>query len=116
MIENCVVTAHNAEFDMNVLKQTLDHYGLEEPNIRSLCTLKLSQVAFPQLDDYRLADVTKYLGLEFRHHSCDEDARVCAEIAIQAIPRVSLKKLDLDDADLTPVSYTHLTLPTSDLV
>ncbi|MBK6625976.1 MAG: 3'-5' exoribonuclease [Flavobacteriales bacterium] len=101
MIENCVVTAHNAEFDMNVLKQTLDHYGLEEPNIRSLCTLKLSQVAFPQLDDYRLADVTKYLGLEFRHHSCDEDARVCAEIAIQAIPRVSLKKLDLDDADLT---------------
>ncbi|MBK9074270.1 MAG: 3'-5' exoribonuclease [Flavobacteriales bacterium] len=101
MIENCVVAAHNAEFDMNVLKQTLDLYGLEEPSIRTLCTLKLSQVAFPQLDDYRLADVTKYLGLEFRHHSCDEDARVCAEIAIQAIPRVSLKKLDLDDTDLT---------------
>ncbi|MBK7268941.1 MAG: hypothetical protein IPI07_05335 [Flavobacteriales bacterium] len=45
--------------------------------------------------------MTKYLGLEFRHHSCDEDARVCAEIAIQAIPRVSLKKLALDDTDLT---------------
>lgn len=101
LIEDAVVVAHNAEFDMNVLKQTLDHYGLEEPSIQSLCTLKLSQVAFPQLDDYRLADVTKYLGLEFRHHSCDEDARVCAEIAIQAIPRVSLKKFDLDDVDLT---------------
>jgi|GEM_PF-465898 len=101
MIDGSVVVAHNAEFDMNVLQQTLYYYGLDEPNFRSLCTLKLSHIAFPQLDDYRLSDVTKYLGLEFRHHSCDEDARVCAEIAIQAIPRISVNKLDLDDVDLT---------------
>jgi DNA polymerase-3 subunit epsilon len=101
MIEGRVVVAHNSEFDMNVLEQTLNYYTLDKPNFRSLCTLKLSHVAFPQLDDYRLGDVTAYLGLEFRHHACDEDARVCAEIAIQAIPRVSLKKLDLEDFDLS---------------
>lgn len=101
MIEERVIVAHNAEFDMNVLQRTLELYGLEPPAYRSLCTSKLSQIAFPQLDDYRLRDVCRFLGLEFIHHSCDEDARVCAEIAIQAIPRVSLKKLDLNGHDLT---------------
>jgi DNA polymerase-3 subunit epsilon len=101
LMEGNIVLAHNAEFDMNVLQQTTRHYSVREPSIRSLCTLKLAHVAFPDLDDYRLADVARYLGLDFRHHACEEDARVCAQIALQAIPRVSLNRFNFDDADLT---------------
>lgn len=101
MLEGQLVVAHNAEFDMNVLQQTLAHYTLRAPAMRSLCTLKLAHVAFPALDDYRLADVASYLGLPFRHHACEEDARVCAQIAVQGIPRVSLSRFSFDEADLT---------------
>lgn len=101
MLANEVVVAHNAEFDMDVLKQVAILHNRDQPTYRSLCTLKLSQVAFPELDDYRLDDVCRFLGLSFRHHNCDEDAKACAEIAIRAIPRVSINKLDLDGRDLT---------------
>lgn len=101
MIEGNIVLAHNAEFDMNVLQQTVRYHAVREAGMRSLCTLKLSHVAFPELDDYRLADVARYLNLDFRHHACEEDARVCAQIAMHAIPRVSVNRFNFDDADLT---------------
>jgi DNA polymerase III subunit epsilon len=101
MIEGRILVAHNAEFDVNALEQTLDFFALEHPEHRSLCSLKLAQRAFPELDDYRLVDVCRTLGLEFRHHNCDEDARVCAEIAIRAIPRVSIHEFDMQANDLT---------------
>lgn len=101
LVEGNIIAAHNAEFDLNVLQQTLAYHTLRAPSFRSLCTLKLAHVAFPALDDYRLPDVASYLGLPFRHHACDEDARVCAQIAIQGIPRVSLDRFTFDASDLT---------------
>lgn len=101
LFEDQLVIAHNSEFDMNVLKQCLDHHCFLAPSMRSLCTMKLSQVAYPDQDDFRLADLAQRLGLPFRHHDCAEDARIAAHIAVDAIPRVSLKKLALDQLDLT---------------
>ncbi len=100
-IEDHIVIAHNAVFDLNVFKQTLDHHGFKYPVDRSLCTLKLSQLAYPDLPRHGLADVCAHLSLEFRHHDCAEDARVCAEIALRALRLVALDTLNLDGPDIT---------------
>jgi len=101
MIENRIVVAHNADFDLNVLKQTLDYYGFDDPVRRSLCTMKLSRMAFPELEHHGLSDLCTHLQWEFVHHDCAEDARVTAKLAMHAVPLLGLERLHFDGSDLT---------------
>lgn len=85
-IENQILLAHNADFDMDVLKQTLSTYHLNKPANKFICTQKLAQEAFPDLQNFRLTDVAVYLGLPHTHHDSLSDATIAAEIGIKAIP------------------------------
>lgn len=96
-----LLVAHNASFDIGVLRQTLKLYDLPQPSFRYLCTQKLAQRVFANLDDYRLDDVAKYLGIDLTHHNALSDARVAAEIAIRSAPKVSQSDLDFGSEELT---------------
>jgi DNA polymerase-3 subunit epsilon len=74
--------AHNAAFDMSVWRYALDDYGLDYPDISYLCTLKMAQKVWRNLDSHRLSSLGDFLGIEFKHHNAAEDAMVCARIAI----------------------------------
>ncbi|MEZ4788520.1 MAG: exonuclease domain-containing protein [Flavobacteriales bacterium] len=106
MIENRIVVAHNADFDLNVLKQTLEYHGFDDPVQRSLCTMKLSRLAFPELEHHGLSDLCNHLQWEFVHHDCAEDARVAAQLAMHAIPLLGLERLNFDGPDLTGHVYS----------
>lgn len=43
-IENQMVIAHNASFDLSVLRACLDTYGIRNPNAEYLCTCKLVEI------------------------------------------------------------------------
>ena len=43
------VVAHNASFDMSVLRHELDHLGLGYPDLEYYCTLVLSRACWPGL-------------------------------------------------------------------
>jgi len=86
LLENQILLAHNASFDVDAISQTLNGYNLGEFNNKFICTQKLAQEAFLDLENYRLSDVAEYLGLDCRHHDCVSDATVAAEIGIRAIP------------------------------
>ena len=77
------VVAHNASFDMSVLRYELDHLGLCYPDLEYYCTLVLSRAAWPRLYSHRLPDVASHCGITFRHHDAEEDARACAEILLR---------------------------------
>ncbi len=81
--EDSVLIAHNAAFDMSVWRYALDEYGLKYPKISYLCTLKMAQKVWNDLESHRLAYIAKFLGMEFQHHNAAEDAKVCANIAIE---------------------------------
>ena len=79
------VLAHNASFDISVVRNTCDVYGLPYPEFDYLCTVKLARQSWPDLTSGRLNDVCDYLGIRFKHHDASEDAYACATLAIEAM-------------------------------
>jgi DNA polymerase-3 subunit epsilon len=88
------LVAHNAAFDLGVLRDGLDVYGLNYPSFRYFCTLVLSRRALSLLS-YSLPDVAEEFGITFEgHHKADVDALVCAEIALGLVRQKGVKSLE----------------------
>src|ERR1700690_2718474 len=49
-----LVIAHNAEFDIGHLRETLDYFGLARPAFDYLCTCKLAKRVWPELPNHKL--------------------------------------------------------------
>lgn len=77
-IENRMIIAHNASFDVHVLCETLRHFDIEIPNFRYMCTVQLSQKAYPDLQSHKLNNLAEALGIGFHHHRAYDDAYACA--------------------------------------
>lgn len=90
-----LVIAHNASFDNNVLKSTLEHYGLTVPTYLSLDTLRTSRKLLPQLDNHKLNTVAAALHVDLHHHhNALDDAQACANILIQQAQQYGRQKLE----------------------
>ncbi len=82
-----VLVAHNAGFDLNVLRRAAEATGMPCPPYRSLCSLQVARKTY-QLDSYRLPMAAAAAGFaEFSHHDALADARACAQIVIDAARR-----------------------------
>lgn len=82
-----VLVAHNAGFDLNVLRRACEVTGIEAPPYRSLCSLAVARKTY-QLDSYRLPKAAEAAGFgAFSHHDALADARACAQIVIDAAYR-----------------------------
>lgn len=76
------LVAHNASFDMSVLRSALDHSSAEWPQFAVYCTLQLSRRVWPGLLSYSVPSLAHFLGLAVeRHHDPAADSWACAEIA-----------------------------------
>ncbi|WP_404451570.1 3'-5' exonuclease [Virgibacillus necropolis] len=93
-LTDSIVIAHNASFDMSVLRKTLDHYNLTYPNMEYLCTVEISKNVWPDLMNHRLNTVATHHNILFEHHHALEDARVAALILIEAIREHNAEHLD----------------------
>jgi len=83
-LENKVVIAHNAAFDIGVLRSMLDEYGLPHPHFRYACTVAIARRVWTDSENYKLSTLAKHLAIEFDHHHALHDARTCAMIALSA--------------------------------
>ncbi|MFS0893179.1 3'-5' exonuclease [Microbacterium sp. 179-I 3D3 NHS] len=82
-----VLVAHNAGFDLNVLRRAAEATGMLCPPYRSLCSLQVARKTY-QLESYRLPLAAAAAGFaEFAHHDALADARACAHIVIDAARR-----------------------------
>lgn len=82
-----VLVAHNAGFDLNVLRRASEATGQLCPPYRSLCSLQVARKTYV-LDSYRLPVAAAAAGFEeFAHHDALADARACAQIVIDAAAR-----------------------------
>ena len=76
------IVAHNASFDMSVLRKTLDLYGLRYPTASYLCSVILAKTTWPGLMSYRLDYLAGHLGFELKHHNASSDAIGAATIVM----------------------------------
>lgn len=114
LIENKIIVAHNAAFDISVLSRTLAHYNIPFPECDSLCTYKLSRSAYPDLTYYNLDYVSAMLGVDLLdYHNSECDAVACAEVLLKLIDTYGIA--DISDFNLKfGVEPEHLTVKSFD--
>lgn len=82
--EDTIFVAHNAPFDVSVLKATLERYDVEEPHFQILDTVKYSKAVLPDIENYRLNTLSELLQVELtNHHNALDDALATAKILIK---------------------------------
>ena len=83
ILSNGLLVAHNAVFDLSVLKKCLLGYGIEwKPYVRYLCTVQMGRRVLPGMR-HKLNDLCEYYGISLIHHQAASDSRACAEILLR---------------------------------
>jgi DNA polymerase-3 subunit epsilon len=92
--------AHNASFDMGVLRSSAALIEVELPDLRYGCSLLMARKTY-NLESYRLNQVAYAIGHEeFSHHDALADSDACARIVIHMADRHGVSSLD-ELAELT---------------
>ena len=95
--EDCIMVAHNAEFDMSFIKENCRRMNLLR-KFTVVDTLAMARSMLPDLKNYKLDTVVEAVGgtLE-NHHRAVEDAESTADIFIKFVAR--LKGMGVTDLD-----------------
>ncbi len=96
-IEDQNIVAHNAGFDIGVLKNALDLYELPYPTFLYGCTVEVARKVWakPQIvANHKLNTMAAHLGVEFKHHDASDDAYASAIIAIEAAKKAKAKTFE----------------------
>lgn len=81
------LVAHNAGFDLGVIKTASTVVGLPVPDFNYVCSLQVARRTY-HLDSYRLPVAAMAAGFEdFAHHDALADSEACAAIMIHAAKR-----------------------------
>jgi len=60
--EDCIIVAHNSEFDYRILRTEFSRLGFEFER-KTLCTVELSKQLMPEQESYSLGKLTRALGI-----------------------------------------------------
>jgi len=84
-IGDTMLAAHNASFDMKVLKAVLEWHELNVPELPYFCTLGLARHAWPKLESHALAELAQNFGIVYNAHNAIDDALTCGKLVQMAI-------------------------------
>lgn len=111
-LEGQLVVAHNASFDMSVLRKSLELYNIDFPKFDYLCTVKVAQKTWSDLPNHKLDHMSRFLNFEFKHHDALDDCLACANVLIKACeeqgvnsPLELAKDLNIQVGKLYPNGY-----------
>jgi DNA polymerase-3 subunit epsilon len=117
-IERATVIAHNAAFDMSVMRRTCELYAMPYPEFDYICTVQVAKNTWPELENAKLNNVCKFLGIDFKHHDAAQDAFACGSVALAAVEHTGLghirdlpEKLGMMAGRLNAASYTTCSSP-----
>lgn len=83
ILSSGVLAAHNAPFDIGVLRKCLAAYGIPwRATARGLCTVQMGRQLLPGIS-HKLNDLCDYFGIALNHHRADSDSHACAEILLR---------------------------------
>lgn len=127
--EDCIIVAHNAEFDYRILRTEFKRLGFEYKR-KTLCTVELAKRLIPDQDSYSLGKLTRSLGIPVSdRHRANGDAMATVKLfkillekdvdklilqdSVKAEPRFqiapNLKAIVEELPEITGVYYIHNT-------
>ena len=78
-----ILVAHNAQFDLGVLKKCLNDYGIIWKNeAQYCCTVQMGRKLLPGMG-HGLNTMCDYYGIELNHHQADSDSMAAAMILLR---------------------------------
>jgi len=80
--------AHNASFDMRVLRALIASHELPALRYEYVCTVGMARRAFPQLPNHKLNSVCDHCAIPLVHHDAASDAEACARVALECAASV----------------------------
>ena len=85
ILSSGILVAHNASFDLGVLRKCLAGYEIEwRPTVKGICTVVMGRSLLPGIS-HKLNDLCDHYGICLNHHRADSDSRACAEILLRYI-------------------------------
>jgi DNA polymerase-3 subunit epsilon len=88
------IVAHNASFDMSVLRAEHERAQVPISGYRYACSVQLARRTWPDVASAALPNLADYLGIDLDHHDPASDARACALITLAAVRELSASSLD----------------------
>ncbi|WP_373896042.1 PolC-type DNA polymerase III [Virgibacillus natechei] len=88
-MEDSILVAHNASFDMGFLNQGFKKIDYEKAKNPVIDTLELARFLFPELKNHRLNTLCKYLDIELtQHHRAIYDAEATGYLLWKLVQRL----------------------------
>jgi len=84
LLDGNFLIAHNAAFDMSVLRATLIRYNISFPTLEYACSCNFSKSVWPGLPSYNLKSLCDMNGITFKHHRAGSDSMATAELSLKA--------------------------------
>jgi DNA polymerase-3 subunit epsilon len=84
------LVAHNASFDMSVLRAEFARSGVAPAPFRYVCSAELSRAAWPEMLSVSLPNVADHLGIELDHHNPCSDAAASGQILLAAVEQIGV--------------------------
>jgi len=91
-IEGMPLAAHNAQFDMGVLRAMLKWYEIPIPELPYFCTCALARHTWPGLESYSLTTLAEHFGIEYNAHNALADADTCGKLVQMAAEKFGKRK------------------------
>lgn len=87
-----LLVAHNAAFDMRVLRSLFDLYQLDLPDIMYTCTY-LNAKKLWNTPNHRLNTLCEYFDINLDHHNALSDAFACAQLFMKQLEENQVSSL-----------------------
>lgn len=94
ILEGATVVAHNAAFDMSVLRATLATHRQPHPTFRYFCSVSLARRTWPGLRSYGLSAMCAMHGIPLKHHRAGHDAEATAELVLRAMDTATNEQVE----------------------
>ena len=86
------LAAHNASFDMSVLKAVLQWYKLPVPKLLYFCTRNLARNTWSGLEYYGLTALAKKFNIIYNAHNALDDAETCGKLVQLSAEKFGIEK------------------------
>ncbi|MBQ8994987.1 MAG: 3'-5' exonuclease [Oscillospiraceae bacterium] len=95
-LDQGLILAHNARFDLNVLKKTLKAYDLEFHDVKFVDTVEIARTLLgKKVPNHKLGTLCDWLGIPLDAHHAGSDSFGCAEIYLSLLEEYgSLKRFE----------------------
>lgn len=94
LVEGQFLIAHNAAFDMSVLRKTLEFYGHAFPELQYSCSYIFSKKVWEGLPSYGLKSLCRLHNIPLNHHRAGADSEATAHLSLKAFKHAGVLSLE----------------------